>query len=404
MSCMSNDATFYEMEWDEVPGAPLAPWTYANPELFELEYEALFLRRWQLVGHVNDVPEVGDFITHDIGRDNVFVVRGKDEQLRAFQNVCRHRASRVLQGRGTCKGVIRCPYHGWTYQLDGSLMAIPKDENFDAVDKSQHGLHEIQLEVFHGLLFVRLKGDGPSIAEHFGDTERYFDMYGVSDYVPCMQTTTQIWNCNWKVAWDNYLENYHIAIGHPGLSRLVRISDVGATLSSGVSYGLFDLRSKPSNIESERQYQEMAVHAQARVPEEIRDQWVQIGLAPNLGIDMYPEMMDLFQLVPLSHDKTMIRASFYGHQNPTAEEEILRRLNYTVNATINDEDQTLCERVQQGLGTHGYAPGPLSQMELDIFHFHEMIRELIPVAALKKAPARGQIAAKNQELLGSNRK
>lgn len=398
---MSNEATFHEMDSDEVPGAPLAPWTYSNPELFELEYEAMFLRRWQLVGHVNDVPAIGDFVTHDIGRDNVFIIRGKDEKLRAFQNVCRHRASRVLQGSGTCQGVIRCPYHGWTYQLDGSLMAIPKDEIFEDVDKSQHGLHEIQLEDFHGLLFIRLKGEGPSVAEHFGETERYFDMYGIADYVPCMQTTTQIWNCNWKVAWDNYLENYHIAIGHPGLSRLVRISDVGATLSSGVSYGLFDLRSKPSNIEAERQYQEMSVHVQARVPEEIRDKWVQFGLAPNLGIDMYPEMIDLFQLIPLSHDKTMIRALFYGHQNPTAEEEILRRLNYKVNGTINDEDQMLCERVQQGLSTHGYTPGPLSQMELDIYHFHEMIRELMPVATLKKAPARGQVAVKNRELLAS---
>jgi phenylpropionate dioxygenase-like ring-hydroxylating dioxygenase large terminal subunit len=396
---MNNDATFNEIDWDASPGAPLSPWTYSNPELFELEYEALFLRRWQLVGHVNDVPQVGDFVTHDIGRDNIFVVRGKDEQLRAFKNVCRHRASRVLEGSGTCKGVIRCPYHGWTYQLDGSLMAIPRDENFEGVDKESHGLHEVELEQYRGLLFVRLKGDGPSVAEHFGDTGRYFDMYGVADYVQCLQTTTQIWDCNWKVAWDNYLENYHIAIGHPGLSRLVKISDVGTTLTSGVSYGEFDLRSKPSNVAAEREYQEMVEHAQARIPEEIRNKWVQFGFAPNLGIDLYPELLDIFQLIPLAHDKTMIRASYYGHRDPTPEEEELRRLNILVNAPINDEDKLLCARVQQGLQTHGYTPGPLSYMEMDIYHFHEMIREQIPVAALKKSPLRGQVAAKNFELL-----
>lgn len=401
MQYMSNDAKFYEIDWDEVPGKPLSPWTYTNAELFELEYEALFLRRWQLAGHVNDVAEVGDFISSDIGRDNIFVVRGKDQQLRAFKNVCRHRASRVLEGKGTCKGVIRCPYHGWTYQLDGSLMAIPKDENFEGIDKASHGLHEIQLEVFHGMLFVRLMGGGQSVAEHFGDTAHYFEKYGVADYEPIMQTTTQVWNCNWKVAWDNYLENYHIAIGHPGLNRLVNISDVGASFSSGVSFGEFDLRSKSSNVDAERQYQEMVEHAQARVPEDIRYKWVQFGLAPNLGIDLYPELLDIFQLVPLSHDKTLVRAGYYGHKNPTPEEQELRRLNVKVNAPINDEDQVLCARVQQGLQTHGYTPGPLSQMELDIFHFHEMIRELIPVAALKKAPARGQVAAKNLELLAA---
>ncbi|MDH4072821.1 MAG: Rieske (2Fe-2S) protein, partial [Gammaproteobacteria bacterium] len=131
-------------------GKPLAPWTYKNPELFELEYESMFLMRWQFVGHVNDVPDVGDYLTCNIGPENVIVIRGKDKQLRAFLNVCRHRASRILEGNGTCKGVIRCPYHGWTYRLDGSLMAIPQEENFPGIDRAQYGLHGIQLEVFHG--------------------------------------------------------------------------------------------------------------------------------------------------------------------------------------------------------------------------------------------------------------
>lgn len=112
------------------PGEPLAPWTYSSTELFDLEYEALFLMRWQFAGHVNDVPDIGDYVTADIGRDSVVVLRGKDQELRAFLNVCRHRASRIFEGAGTCRGVIRCPYHGWTYQFDGSLMAIPPSRRF----------------------------------------------------------------------------------------------------------------------------------------------------------------------------------------------------------------------------------------------------------------------------------
>ncbi len=390
--------SFHDLPWSVAPGAPLAPWTYTNPEIFELEYEAFFLRRWQLVGHVNEVPAIGDFITHDIGRDNVFVVRGKDEQLRAFKNVCRHRASRVLEGSGTCKGVIRCPYHGWTYQLDGSLMAIPQEEHHSNVDKSKHGLLEVQLEQFHGLLFVRVQGDGPGVAEHFGHMDRYFEMYGVADYVPCAKTRTQVWDVNWKVAWDNYLENYHIPIGHPGLHRLLNIDNEGEGSSSGVDYGVFALKSKPSNVDIERRYQELFKHAQARIPEEIRGKWVQFGVAANLGIDLYPEMLDTFQLVPLAHDKTLIRAAYYGHQNPTSEEEELRRLNLLVNASVNVEDQLLCSRVQKGLQTHGYSPGPLSQLEVGIHYFHEMVRERIPVAALLQSPEHGQVAARNAEL------
>lgn len=395
---MSNSEIFHDLPWDAKPGKPLSPWAYTNPEFFELDYDAFFLRRWQFVGHSNDVLEVGDFVTHDIGRDNIFVIHGIDGQLRAFKNVCRHRASRVLEGAGSCPGSIRCPYHGWTYRMDGSLMAIPRDEHFPDVDKSEHGLHEIQLESFHGLLFVRVKGDGPSVAEHFGDMGRFLEMYDVSNYVMCAETTTQIWNCNWKVAWDNYLENYHIPIGHPGLNRLLRESTEGSSLSSGVDYGIFDLSTKPSNVDVERQYQEMSKHAQARIPEEIRNKWIQFGVAGNHGLDFYPEMLDVFQIIPVAHDKTLIRATYYGHQNPTPEEQEVRRLNIEINYIVNGEDKTLCERVQKGLQTSGYAPGPLSQLEVGIHYFHEMVRSLVPVAALDEPPQRGQVSARNSDL------
>jgi len=389
---------FHELPWDIQPGAPLAPWTYTNPEVFELDYEAFFLRRWQFVGHVNEMLEEGSFIAHDIGRDNVFVIRGKDDQLRAFQNVCRHRASRVLEGKGTCKGVIRCPYHGWTYRLDGRLMSIPQDEHFPDVDKAAHGLHEIQLEIFHGLVFVRIKGDGPGIAEHFGSMANFFEKYDVANYVPCAATTTQVWNANWKVAWDNYLENYHIPIGHPGLHRLLNSLDEGEDLSSGVGYGVFGLKSKPSSVEVERKYQEMFHHANERIPEDIKGKWVQIGIAGNLAFDFYPEMVDIFQLIPLGHDRTMIRTIYYGHPDPTPEEVELRRLNIQINDSVNTEDSVLCERVQKGLQTHGYSPGPLSRLEVGIHYFHEMVRELVPVTSLADAPATGQVSVQNSDL------
>lgn len=384
---------------DACIGAPLAPWTYSNAELFELEYEAFFLRRWQLIGHVNEVLSVGDYVSADIGRDNVFVIRGKDDRLRAFKNVCRHRASRVLEGTGTCRGVIRCPYHGWTYKLDGSLMAIPQEENFPDLDQSQFGLHEIQLEVFHGLVFIRVKGDGASVAEQFAHTSHYFEKYDVANYVPCAETTTQVWGVNWKVAWDNYLENYHIPIGHPGLHRLLLENDEWENLDSGVSYGTFIVRDKPSKVDAERAYQRNLHHACERIPDELHGKWVQFGFPGNLGLDLYPEMLDIFQLVPLGPEKTLVRAAYYGHPDPGTEESELRRLNIMINDSVNDEDQLLCTRVQKGLRTHEYSPGPLAQAEVGIYQFHQMVRALVPVASLGEAPPTGHVAAENSRLL-----
>jgi phenylpropionate dioxygenase-like ring-hydroxylating dioxygenase large terminal subunit len=110
-------------------------------------------------------------------------------------------------------------------------------------------------------------------------------------------------------------------------------------------------------------------------------------------------MMDVFQLIPLGHDKTMIRAAYYGHPDPTPEEAELRRLNIEINDSVNAEDSVLCERVQKGLQTHGYAPGPLSQLEVGIHYFHEMVRDLVPVTALPQSPARGQVTRDNTDLL-----
>lgn len=378
----------------------MAPWTYANPELFELEYDAFFLQRWQFVGHISEVPEIGDYISADIGRDNVVVLRGKDKKLRAFLNVCRHRASRLLQGSGTCRGVIRCPYHGWTYRLDGTLMAIPQEQNFEGVDRSRLGLHEVQLEDFHGLMFVRVKGDGPSVAEQFSHTASYFEKYDVANYEKISEPESEVWDINWKVIWDNYLENYHIPIGHPSLNRLLQENGEWEELTSGVNYGVFLIKDKLSGVEEERLYQEQLHHADKRVPDDLKGKWVQFGFAPNLGIDLYPEMLDMFQLIPLSVDKTLVRASFYAHQNPTTEELELRRLNRLINDPVNLEDKQLCTRVQQGLRTHGYRPGPLSLQESAVFNFHELLRSLLPVMNLETLPTSGSVVSENARLAG----
>ena len=396
MSTATSD--IFPLDLNATPGRPLAPWTYTNAELLELEYATLFLRRWQFVGHINDVPGAGDYITSDIGRDSVVVLRDKEGELRAFLNVCRHRASRIFTDQGNCRGVARCPYHGWTYRLDGTLMAIPQQENFPDFDRETHGLHQLQLDVFHGFLFVRVTGAGPGVAEQFGDMAHFFEDYDVANYVRCAETTTQVWDVNWKVAWDNYQENYHIPIGHPGLHRLVVENDDSAELSSGVNYGIFEMRDKPSRIAAERRYQEQFHCSEHRVPNELKGKWVQLGMSPNLGIDLYPEMLDLFQLVPLSVGKTLVRAIYYGPANPDADEIELRRLNIEVNDPINEEDKLLCTRVQQGLSSFAYRPGPLSQQEISVFYFHEFMRSLLPVSKLETAPQSGTVASENQRL------
>ena len=146
---------------------------YRSPEVFELDRERVFFREWMYVARADEAPEAGDFVTVDVAGESIVVVRGKDEQLRGFYNVCRHRGSRICDAetRGHAKGAIKCPYHAWTYSYDGELIGTPlvaKDE----LDRSTLGLWPVRLEEWQGYVFVNLSDGAPSLRESL---ERQFD-------------------------------------------------------------------------------------------------------------------------------------------------------------------------------------------------------------------------------------
>ena len=180
---------------DERAGLP--PWTYFSPELFQIEQEELFRRHWQLACHVSDIPQEGDWTTFDIAGERALVVRGKDNVVRAFHNVCRHRAAAVVRGEtGSCRQGLRCFYHGWTYGLDGKLKAIPGEAGFPNLDKSRFGLKPLQMEVWSGFVFVRFAaggskgGIGGGVAERLAPYAREIAAYRPAEMQPLLKATT----------------------------------------------------------------------------------------------------------------------------------------------------------------------------------------------------------------------
>ncbi len=144
----------------------LPAWTYNNAELTQLEMEQVFLLNWIWVGHISDIPNSGDYKCLDIANERAVVLRDKNNRVRAFHNMCSHRASRVAVGeKGHCGNALICPFHGWSYNLDGSIKNIPKSNAFSDIDKDRLGLKSLDCEVWHGLIFVRFGGEGSSIAE-----------------------------------------------------------------------------------------------------------------------------------------------------------------------------------------------------------------------------------------------
>jgi phenylpropionate dioxygenase-like ring-hydroxylating dioxygenase large terminal subunit len=373
---------------NEQPGmvSALPAWVYNNADLTRLEIERILMPSWQIVCHINNIPKVGDFQTFDLGPESVLVVRDRDHQFRGYHNVCRHRGARLLDGKGNCPATITCPYHGWTYKHDGSLLATPVKDSFPGLDRSQYGLRPVRVEVAFGFVFVCLAGNPPSVAQTWGPILEFFKPYHLEDMVPLGPITEERWPVDWKIAMDNYLESYHVPIGHPGLNRMFTPDYEDQVGVPGIACGTSWLREQESPRWSERTYQRMVRNVATHLPEKERRCWRFFSCLPNLGIDVFPDQMDFFQLLPDGPGRTIVRGAVFGIPDDRREMRALRFLSARINNSVNNEDKWLCSRVQRGLASTSYKPGPLSTLERWMLEFHDLLRERIPEFRLATAP------------------
>ena len=364
----------------------LPAWVYNNAELTRLELKRVLLPSWQIVCHINSIPKVGDYATFDLGQESVLVLRDRDGSIRAFHNVCRHRGARLLDGAGTCPAAITCPYHGWSYRHDGALIGMPVRESFPGLDRGEHGLKAVRVDIALSFVWVCLAGDPPPVALVWGQLADEFLPYRLQDMVPLGPITQEHWPVDWKLAMDNYLESYHVPIGHPGLYRMFTPDYEDQASVPGIARGLSWMRDKDSSRWSEGLYQRLIGKAATHLPEDLRRCWRFYSALPNLGIDVFPDQMDFFQVLPNGPGRCIIRGAVFGLPDERREMRAARYLGTRINTQVNSEDRWLCSRVQRGLESSSYRPGPLSQLERWMLEFHNLLRERIPEFRLANAP------------------
>ena len=366
----------------------LPAWIYHDPEFFELEKQAIFRTSWQLVCHQSDVPGVGDYHSFDFLGESVVTLRGEDGQVRSFHNVCRHRASRLLDGnKGHCGRRITCPYHAWTYGLDGRLLAAPPREAFSSLDISRHGLVPLEQEVFMGFIFVRFAPGLPSVKEMTAAYAPELAAYRMEELVPQGRVTLRPRAVNWKNVADNYSDGLHIPVAHPGLTRLFG-RGYGIEAKPWIDKMWGALRDVPSSNWSEKMYQKLLPKV-AHLSDDRQRLWTYFKLWPNVAFDIYPDQIDFMQFLPVSATETLIREIAYVHPDHRREMRATRYLNWRINRQVNLEDKRLIERVQTGMESSGYAVGPLGEGEVCLRSFGRRLRALIPQSRLHKAPAKG---------------
>jgi len=372
---------------DPLEDLSLPGWLYHDPEFFAAERRAFLRAAPQVVCHESEVAAPGEWRSLDYLGESIIVIRGDDGEVRAFTNVCRHRGSRLVDGDGGCAKVLTCPYHGWSYARDGKLVGVPYRREYPGLETERLGLVPVALERWHGFLFVTLEPGAPSVATMMAPFEGEVAPYRFEELRAIGRVTLRPRTLNWKTIADNYSDGLHIPIGHPGLTRLFgRGYRIEAHEHVDRMEG--DLVEQPSANPSERAYQALLPQAD-HLPESHRRKWLYYKLWPNVAFDIYPDQVDFMQFLPVSATDTVIREISYALPDARREMKAARYLNWRINRRVNAEDTELITRVQQGMASPTYRPGPLGTSEVCLRSFATKLRRLIPQARLETPPPPG---------------
>ncbi|GAA4018133.1 aromatic ring-hydroxylating dioxygenase subunit alpha [Sphingomonas swuensis] len=369
---------------DPLDDLSLPGWLYWHEGFFAAEKQSFLRAAPQVVCHENEIPSPGDWRTLDYLGESVIVIRGDDGEVRAFTNVCRHRGSRLVDGNGGCAKVLTCPYHAWSYARDGRLVGVPHRQEYPGLEPERLGLVPVALERWLGFLFVTLEPGAPTVAEMMAPYADEVAPYAFEQLQAIGRVTLRSRELNWKTIADNYSDALHIPVGHPGLTRLFgRGYRVEANEHVDRMEG--DLVDGASANPSERAYQALLPEA-AHLPPSHRRKWLYFKLWPNVAFDIYPDQVDFMQFLPLSATRTMIREISYALPDERREMRAVRYLNWRINRRVNAEDTELIGRVQEGMRSPSYQPGPLGTSEVSLRAFAQKLRRLIPEARLPAPP------------------
>ena len=372
----------------------LPGWTYHDPEFHAVELDRVIRPSWQIVCHVNEIAGPGDYRTLDYLGESVVVIRGLDGVVRAFTNVCRHRAMRLLQGPGGCAKKLVCPYHAWTYEADGRLSGVPNKAEYPALKLAESGLHPVALEQWRGFVFVRLEDAGfPSVAAMMAPFEAEIAPYKFAAMEPMGPVLHRPRGVNWKNVGDNYSDNLHIPVAHDGLTRLLgksyRIENHGW---ADRLYGDV-VRSEKQNF-WERFYTAHLPKVE-HLSSEAHGRWLYYKLWPNMAFDIYADQIDFMQWLPTSPTTCLLREVSYALPDaytPAGQHRAMKLARYAngrINRVVNAEDTWLIGGVQHGMASRSYTAGPIATSEVCLRSFARKVRSLIPEARLEKAPDPG---------------
>jgi choline monooxygenase len=363
---MAPPKDIFSVDSDIARAWTLPSYLYTDPAVLTAEKELIFRRTWQVVGHRDQLKNPGDYFTTELVGEPLLIVRGSDGEVRAFYNVCRHRAGPPAEGCGSRK-LFRCRYHGWTYGLDGSLISATEIEGVEGFRPEEFALIPVRVEEWFNLVFVNLDDHARPLRESLGDLRREAGKFHF-ERMKLFERRTYEMNCNWKTYVDNYLEGYHLPNVHPGLNRELDynayVVEPHAEADGKYVRQFSPIRGAHPGDLTPRRYAE----AQENLTADYF--WV----FPNWMLNCYPDNVSLNIVLPIAPERSLAIFEWYlpeeDHGSPAAKASV------EFSDQIQIEDVGICEIVQKNLRSRSYSRGRFSvKQEKGVHAFHRMYAE-----------------------------
>jgi Rieske 2Fe-2S family protein len=344
---------------------------YVDPEWFDDEMEHIFARMWLAAGRVDDLPSAGRFLRRDVANGSVLVVRDERGGLHAHHNVCRHRGTRLCNDeRGALPGRIQCPYHAWTYGLDGRLLAAPLMDDVEGFDRADFPLHAVRCEEWDGHLFINLDADAAPLAAQVADLPQRFAPWGMRSLRMIHRVDYSV-AANWKLIVQNYNECLHCPVIHPLLNRMHHYLAADNVPTTGTYCGgAMGFKNGAETLSTDGKRRRDVLPGLGERERQIVSYY---AVYPNLLLTLHPDYMMTITIWPEAVDRTRLVCEWHFHPAEIAKPGFVFEDAVEFWDRTNREDWVVSEQSYRGIRTRGYQPGPYSNRETQLWEFDRFV-------------------------------
>ena len=369
-------ATFVKTTQIAVDGARTLPGRYyVSPEIFREERERIFAQRWLCVGREDQIADSGAYLVQEAAEESVIILKDAAGVVRAFYNVCRHRGTRLCEEQhGHFAGTIQCPYHAWTYALDGRLLGAPSSGEIEGFDKTDYPLHRVAVETWEGFLFINLAREPEPFEQAYRRLMGRFSRFNLPRLVVARTIDYDV-RANWKLLFQNYSECYHCGPVHPPLSRITPPTSGENDLVDGPFTGGFMVINEG--------HQSLTMTGRScglmvgDLPEEDLNRVYYYAIFPNMLLSLHPDYVMFHTLWPQAPDRTRISCSWLFHPDTFNDPAHHPEDGIEFWDMTNRQDWHICEQSQLGVQSRAYQPGPYSRREsLSVQFDREVLKAL----------------------------